>query len=273
VHRPITRLCAALIVAALGARAGEAAAQDFGVGPQREPTLTTSRLGLETSWASFNLPNNQGDFNRGEYFGLTVRGDVKLARNVGLRVLVPMYLLQLDGQSASNGFGDAALRARFLLLDANPWRFYAGLEQQLPTGNTAIGTGQGGVQLSPFITGGWRKGSVVVYASVADSIGLHPRWGTGRLEPVDYVDPSSDHELRSNFGVIGEIAEPLYVNGALTAITLLEPGDAGKTLLIGGAALGYVVSEDFKLVLVGQLPVAGEHRFEQRIGLNAYLYF
>ena len=268
-HRPSTGLVAAVIVAAIVARARQAAAQDFGVGPQKEPTLTTSRLGLETSWARFDVQDT-----RGEYFGLTVRGDVKLARNVGLRVLVPMYLLQLDGQgAANNGFGDAALRVRFLLLDAHPWRFYAGLEEQLPTGNTSIGTGQGGLQLSPFITGGWRKGSVVVYASVADNIGLHPRWGTGKPEPTDYVDPSSDHELRSNFGAIGEIAEPLYVNVAMTSVTLLEPGEAGTTLLIGGAALGYVVSDNFKLVFVGQAPFAGPHRFDQKFGLNAYLYF
>jgi hypothetical protein len=253
------------IAMALGSWSGEAAAQDFGVGPQREPTLTTSRLGIETSWASFD---QQG--TRGEYFGLTARGDVKLARNVGLRLLVPMYLLQLDGQAANNGFGDAALRVRILIFDAHPWRFYGGLEDQLPTGNTAIGMGQGGTQLSPFVTGGWRSGSVVVYASVADCIGLHPQ---GKPEPADYVDPSSDHELRANVGVIGEIAEPLYVNGAVTAITVLVPGDVGDTLLVAGAALGYVVSEDFKLVVVGQAPFFGQHRFDEKVGLNAYLYF
>lgn len=242
-----------------------AAAQDFGVGPQREPNVTTSRIGLETSWAQFDLYGS-----RGQYFGLTLRGDVKLAKGVGLRLLVPTYIIQLDSQNAANGFGDSELRVRVLLLDDHDWRFYAGLADQLPTGNTAIGLGQGGLQFSPFVTGGWRKGAVVVYGSVADCFSLHPQ---GKAEPLDYVDPSSDHELRSNFGFIGELAEPLYVNAALTNITVLGPEDAGQTLFIGGAALGYLVNDDFKLVVVGQVPIAGQHRFEEKIGLDAYLYF
>jgi hypothetical protein len=32
------------------------------------------------------------------------------------------------------------------------------------------------------------------------------------------------------------------------------------------------VSEDFKLVVVGQAPFFGQHRFDEKVGLNAYLY-
>jgi hypothetical protein len=251
----------------LCAWSGAAQAQDFGVGPQREPTLTTSRLGLETSWAQFDLYGV-----RGQYIGLTARLDVKLHRHVGMRLLVPTYIIQQDNQPAGNGFGDSELRVRVLLLDAHDWRFYGGLADQLPTGNTALGLGQGGTQLSPFITGGWRKGPVVVFGSVADCIGLHPE-DKGLAHTSDYVDPSNDHELRATFGAIAEIGEPVYVSAVVTDVTDLDPGSAGTSLLIGGAALGYLVSDDFKVVMVGQMPLAGEHRFEDKIGLNAYLYF
>jgi hypothetical protein len=266
VHGPATRILVAAIALGIGAYTRQAAAQDFGVGPQREPTLTTSRLGLESSWSSFEDQGGKGDF-----YGLTVRGDLKLAPHVGLRLLVPVYAIQLTGQPLNTGFGDAELRVRFLLYEGHPWRFYWGIADQLPTGNTSIGTGQGGTQLTPFITGGWRTGATVVYATLADAIGLHPQ---GKTEPLpDYVDPSSDHELRSTIGVVGPLTEALYFNVALSAITLLEPGQLGTTLLVGGAALGYQLNDTAKLVLVGQVPVEGEHRFNEKLGLDAYMFF
>jgi hypothetical protein len=261
-------LVAAIVAGVAGTLAfpGRAAAQDFGVGPQREPTLTTSRLGLESSFASFDDLGGKGD-----YYGLTVRGDLKLERHVGLRLLLPAYAIQLEGQPVRTGLGDAELRVRFLLYDGHPWRFYWGIADQLPTGNTSIGLGQGGSQLTPFITGGWRRGSFVAYVSVADAIGLHPQ---GKVEPApDYVDPSSDHELRNTVGGIGEVTEALYFNAALTAITLLEPGQVGTTLVVGGVALGYQLSDSAKIVLVGQLPIEGEHRFDEKLGLDAYMFF
>jgi hypothetical protein len=251
-----------------GAWERESAAQDFGIGPQKETTLTTSRVGVETAWASFDQQGVQGD-----YFGVTVRGDLKLAKNVGLRLLVPMYEIQLAGQSANLGFGDAELRVRILIFEGHPWRLYGGLADQLPTGDTAAGLGQGGSQLSPFLTGGWRNGHVVVYASIADCIGLHPKPGPGKPAPNDYVDPSYDHELRANLGLIGEVSDSFYLSAALTGITDLDPGNAGTSLLSGGLALGYLVSESFKVVMFGLAPFAGEHRFDEKIGLNAYLYF
>ncbi len=242
-----------------------ATAQDFGIGPQKEPSLTTSRLGVETAWARFD---QQGA--RGGFFALTARGDLKLARNVGLRLLVPMYALQLDGQSPVVGFGDAELRARVLVYDGHPWRVYAGLAHQMPTGDTGAGLGQGGSQLSPFVTGGWRKGPVVVFASVSDAIGLHAR---GKPAPPDYVDPTNDDELRGNVGFITELSQAIYASAALTAVVDLDPGSTGTTLATGGLAVGYLVSEAFKLVLVGQAPIAGQHRFDEKLGLSAYLYF
>jgi hypothetical protein len=267
VHGPAARILVAVIVVGGGVctYAGEAAAQDFGAGG-KEPSLTTSRIGLESSWAAFDNQGGQGDF-----YGITARGDLKLAPHVGLRLLVPVYAIQLDGQPVNLGLGDAELRVRFLLYEGRPWRFYWGIADQLPTGNTSIGLGQGGTQLSPYITGGWRRGPVVVFATVADSIGLHPQ---DKSPPTpDYVDPSTDHELRTTIGAVDELSGDFYCNVALTEITLLEPGDLGNALLIGGAAVGYVLSDASKLVLIGQAPLAGEHRFNEKIGLNAYFFF
>jgi len=270
VHGPATRILVAAILAVVCvcAYAGEAGAQDFGVGGQQKgpPSLTQSRLGLESSWAAFANQGAQGD-----YYGLGVRGDLKLAANVGLRLVVPLYVIQLDGQPANTGVGDAELRVRFLLYEGHPWRLYWGIADQLPTGNTSIGLGQGGTQLTPFITGGWRKGSFVAFLSLADAIGLHPR---DKAPPTpDYVDPTTDHELRAEVGALGEITDALYFNVVMTEITLLEPQDLGNALLVGGAALGYVLSDSVKVVLIGQAPLAGEHRFNEKIGLNAYMFF
>jgi hypothetical protein len=257
------------MVLAAGTCAGRASAQDFGVGPQREPSLVTSRLGLESSVASFDQQGVQGDFA-----GLTARGDLKVSHTVRLRLLVPMYAIQLAGEQPRNyGFGDAALQVRVLLYEGHPWRFYYGLEDQLPTGDTAIGTGQGGTQLSPFITGGWRTGSFVAYFNLADCIGLHPQWGPGKPAPVDYVDPSTDEELRTAIGGYGEITEALYFSAAVTAVNPLLSQDSAAWTVIGGAALGYVFDEDFKIVVVEQAPLAGQHRFDEKIGLDAYVYF
>jgi hypothetical protein len=269
VHGPLTRILVAAVVVGSEALAGNVAAQDFGVGGQREPTLTTSRLGIESSWATFDQLGAKGDF-----FGVTVRGDVKLAKTVGLRLLMPVYAIQLDGQPTNVGLGDSELRVRVLLYDGHPWRFYYGLADQLPTGNTGYGLGQGGTQLSPFITGGWRTGSFVAFFNVADCIGLHPDFNPKHdPAPNDYVDPSTDEEIRTTVGGVGSITESLYFNFAVTAITPLLAQDAGTPAFIGGAALGFQASDAFKLVVIEQLPIAGQHRFDEKLGLNAYVYF
>ena len=106
----------------------------------------------------------------------------------------------------------------------------------------------------------------MAFVSLADAIGLHP---DKSLPTPDYVDPTTDHELRAEVGAIGELTDDLYFNVVMTEITLFEPGDPGNALLVGGAALGYVLSDSVKLVLIGQAPLAGVHRFNEKIGLDA----
>lgn len=235
------------------------------MGPPREPMVITPRLGVETTWGRFDLNGNRGDF-----YGVTARLDVRASPIVGLRLFVPAYVIDVDGQSSRAGLGDTELQVRVLALDAHDWRMFVGLDDQLPTGNNGIGVGQGGTQLSPFVTAGWRTGGLVLYGTVADVVALHSR---GNPPGFDYVDPSTDHEVRYSLGAILDAFGPVYANAAITGTTVLTPEDAGDTLLYGGVALGFLLGQQWKAVASVQLPIAGEHRFESKAGLNVYFYF
>jgi hypothetical protein len=147
---------------------------------------------------------------------------------------------------------------------------FVGLADQLPTGDNGIGVGQGGTQLSPFVTAGWRSGGLVAYGTLADVIALHSR---GNPPAFDYVDPSTDHEARYSLGAIFDAFGPVYANAALTGVTVLTPSQAGDTFVYGGVAIGLLLGEYWKLVASAQLPIAGDHRFESKLGLSLYFYF
>jgi len=255
----------AILAGCLAGAPRTARAQEMSMGPPREPLVITPRAGIETGWTRFDLNGNRGDF-----YDVTARLDVRASHIVGLRMLLPVYALDLDGSSTRVGLGDAELRLRVLVLDDHDWRMYAGLADQLPTGNNGIGVGQGGTQLSPFVTAGWRSGGLVVYGTVADVIALHSQ---GKPPAFDYVDPSSDHEVRYSLGAILDAFGPVYANAALTGITVLTPSNVGDTFVYGGVALGVLLGEYWKVVASAQLPMAGEHRFDSKLGLNFYLYF
>lgn len=235
------------------------------MGPPREPLVITPRVGIETGWTRFDLNGNRGDA-----YDVTARLDVRASHTVGLRLLLPVYAIDLDGRTTQVGLGDAELRVRILVLDHDDWRMYVGLVDQLPTGNNGIGVGQGGTQLSPFVTAGWRSGGLVLYGTLADVVALHSQ---GKPPAFDYVDPSSDHEARYSLGAIFDAFGPVYANAALTGITVLTPSGAGDTFVYGGVAIGLLLGEYWKLVASAQLPIAGEHRFESKVGLNLYFYF
>jgi hypothetical protein len=242
-----------------------ASAQDIGVSGPREPPVVSSRFGVESTWASFDLGGA-----RGSYVGLGARGDWRASPRVGLRLFVPAYVLSLDGQDSHTGVGDVDLRVRVLLLDSGDWRVFAGLSDQLPTGSTSLGLGQGAPQITPFVTAGWRRDPVVVYASVADAIAWRSTFQAPR---VDYVDPSTDHELRYLLGALFAFGDHVYAGAAFTAVTVLAPSALGETLLTGGVAVGVIPAKHWKLVAGGQLPIAGEHRFDAKATLAAYVFF
>ena len=239
-------------------------AQEFG-GGRGEPLVNATRLGVESSWTSFDLGGTKGDF-----FGVTGRVDYRANRAVGLRLLVPVYSLRLPSLGRRTGLGDSELRLRVLVLNAGEWRAFVGMADQLPTGETHLGMGQGGSQFTPFVTAGWKRGPVLVYGNVADAIVVHPQ---SKPAPVDYVDPSTDHEARYTLGTLFEVLEDLYVNATVTAITVLLPSDLGDTFVSGGFLVGATPWDRWKFVASAQAPLAGTARFDVKLGLNAYFYF
>jgi hypothetical protein len=243
-----------------------AAAQDFGAGGgSREPLVIATRFGLESTWASFDLGGT-----RGSYFGFAARADWRASSVVGLRLIVPVYTLGTEGQPWKTGLGDSELRLRVLVLDADDWRVFVGLTDGLPTGDTSLGVGQGATQLTPFVTAGWKKGPLVLYATVADSITLRVQ---DKPAPIDYVDPSTDHEMHGTLGAIVGLGDHAYATAAVTETTVLVPSDAGDTILTGGVAVGILPGRTWKLVAGGQLPLAGQHRFDAKASLDAYVFF
>ena len=226
-----------------------------------------TRVRVESLWASFDLGGTKGDF-----LGVAARGDLRLSRIVGFRIEAPVYTLHLDGQSTVTGVGDIELRTRMLLYDAHDWRLSAGFSDQLPTGKANLGVGQGANQLTPFATGGYRSGRLVVYGLVADAIVIRAR-DAATPNVIDYVDPSSDHELRYTLGTVIDVSKSFYANLAVTGITVLVPSEVGRTLATGGGSVGIVPSARWKLVVGLQLPLAGERRFDERVLFGAYYTF
>ncbi len=234
-------------------------------GPPQELAPNKTRVGVESVWARFDLPGAKGD-----YFGFAARTDLRMAPRVSLRLEVPVYTLHLDGDGTKTGLGDVELRMRVLLLNADDWRVYAGLADQLPTGETSQGLGQGADQLTPVVTGGKRFGRLVLYVTLADALVVR---APHAASTPDYVDPSTDHELRYVGGSIYELTDALYANAAITGITVLVPSQLGQTLANGGLALGLSPTDAWKLVAGVQVPIAGDKRFDVRGLLGAYFFF
>jgi hypothetical protein len=256
---------AVLLGAACALASGRARAQEFGGGGGAVREGIGTRLGVESTWASFDL-----DGVRGSFAGVAARVDWRAGSRVDLRVLVPVYALTLDGAATQVGLGDSELRVRVLVYDAHPWRVFAGLADALPTGSTSIGVGQGAPQLTPFLTAGYRAGRIIVYVNAADALTLRP---ADKPALPDYVDPSTDHELHGTFGVIAEMGDHLYAVATGSGTVVLVPEHAGEALATAGLAVGVLPSSRFKLLAGAQLPVAGEHRFDVRATLAAYAYF
>jgi hypothetical protein len=249
-----------LIFVARPVRAGVA-----GLGTSQESPGGGSRLGVESVWAAFDLQGTTGDF-----VGVVARGDLRLSPIVSTRLEVPVYTLQLSGQGTRIGVGDIELRTRIRLYDAHNWRLYFGLSDQMPTGNSSLGLGQKATQLTPFLTGGYRWGPVVIYGVVADAVVIRQ---PGAPQPTDYVDPGSDHELRYSLGAIVEFSSAIYANAGLSAITDLVPGEVGRSLAIASASLGVAPSPTWKFVCGLQLPAGGEHLFEEKVVGGLYYFF
>jgi hypothetical protein len=249
------------VVVALAPRV--ARAQDLGPTPHA-PGALGLRVGAESVWASFDVEGARGNFA-----GVSGRFDWRASEAVTLRVLVPVYSLSLDGSPSRVGVGDSELRLRVRVYDTHPWRVLAGIADGLPTGSTSLGLGQGASQLTPYVTAGYRVGSLVVYANLADAVTVR---SSDKAAPVDYVDRSTDHEARGTLGAIFEVGEHLYGAAFTTGTAVLVPGST-SALATAGAAVGVLPASMLKLLLGGEVPVAGEHRFDVKVFFDAYVFF
>ena len=214
------------------------------------------RAGVEAEAAGFR--NVEG--RDGNYVSTTPRVEWVPERAVSLRLRVPLYALSLLGEDGIRaGLGDAEMRLRFRLRTREPLLVSAGWSMQLPTGSARDGIGGGALQVSPFVTAGYRFANTVLFATAADALTLAS--AHARKRP-DYVDPSTNDELRWTAGSIVYFSDAIAASLALSGITILEGDTPGRTLLTGGLQAGVQPSEEWRVVLGAQAPIFGDHRFE-----------
>ena len=224
------------------------------------------RLGTEQEVSSFALKSAEGT-----RYTLAGRIDWPATSNMALRVRAPIHRLWLLGGTERFGAGDAELRIKFRVLQIEDYiKVQAGVIETLPTGSSVRGLGNGAMVLTPFITGGRRFGRVITYAYVSDAVTL--RNAKARAYE-DFTDPSTDHELRNAIGISGGPFDMLQGNFSLNATTILTGPATGDTFVFAGAIAAYTPSDVVRVQLGGQLPIAGERRFEWKATLDAYLFF
>jgi hypothetical protein len=234
-------------------------------GPAHEPLTTPSRLGVETDIATFDLGGQ-----RGSYVNVAALYDWGPTDTFVLRARLPVDTLYLAGQAARTGIGDVGLRAKYRLYkDGERLLVFAGVDEQFPTGASHLGIGGGAIQVTPYVTAGFKTYKLIVYLGVGDVISLHPR----SAQPADYIDPGSDHEVREDLGLTWNADKQVRLGAAVSGVTVLVPSAFGQSLLTGGGSFVYAPTPSFKLSLIAQLPIAGEHRFEEKGSFGVYYYF
>jgi hypothetical protein len=145
----------------------------------------------------------------------------------------------------------------------------AGWVTELPTGARHRGIGNGSVQVSPFVTAGYRIGHLVLYGTVADSFSIA---GRNQTRFPNYVDPGTDHELRLTAGTIYAFDETISGSVALTDTIVLTPSGNGQQLFVANTLIG-AQRGPLRIVMAPSVPIAGEQRFSWRITTAALLSF
>jgi hypothetical protein len=219
----------------------------------------TFRPGAETEATGFNLEGQRGSF-----VGVTPRLEYAPTETVSTRLRAPYYWLSLDGDpDTRHGIGDVELRLRLNVRRAEPVKVALGWDLQMPTGSKHEGLGEGAVQVTPWVTAGLRLGKAVVYLALADNVSLA---GPHAERLPNYVDPSEDNELRTTLGTILPLGENVSGSVFLTETTLLTEAERGRSLLAGGLQLALEPDPRLRVLVIDQLPLAGEHRFEWKLG-------
>lgn len=230
------------------------------------PGVGHDRAGVELETAHFDLAGT-----RGTYFSAIARADWAATSRLTLRARVPLQVLELEGQapgqSGREGLGDVELRLRYRLTMRDPLLVAIGYTGQLPTGDAARGLGGGALQVAPYVTAGYRIGATVVFATLNDTVTIH---GASAPRYVNYLDPNSDHELRYSAGLIYFFSDVVAANAFASGTTLLTD-TRGQTLFTAGAQLGIAPLPRLRVIAGGQLPLAGERRFDWKA--NAALIY
>lgn len=224
------------------------------------------RAGAELETGAFRLEGR-----RGSYASFIPRFEWNATELLGVRVRVPIYSLALDGiADTREGVGDTELRARFHILGGEPLRISAGWVTQLPTGSANKGLGEGALQGVPFINFGFRVSRVVVYLTVADALSFA---GEHQRRRSNWVDPGSDHELRTTIGSIFSFTDKVSGSIVFTETTILESNGRGRSFVTTAAQLGTQPDPRLRLTLAQQLPVVGEERFSWKLNAAASYAF
>jgi hypothetical protein len=229
-----------------------------------EPTLSPSRIGVENDFASFKIEGRKGAFD-----STAIRADYSTQNRASMRLRLPMVYLRFADGEQHTGIGDLELRSKIKIYDAHEWLSFIGLSETFPTGRASWGMGAGAPVFSLFLTAGYKIKYTIIYATVGDSLTM-PRSGASH---VNYVNPDRDHEMDYAVGVMHGFSEKVYAAAAAGGITVLEPGLTGRSLATFGALIAYRPVHAFRFALGGQIPVAGERRFEAKGSVMAYWFF
>jgi hypothetical protein len=229
-----------------------------------EPTLSPSRLGIENDFATFNFGGRKGSFD-----STAVRVDYSTQNRASVRLRLPIVYIHFSDGEQHTGVGDLELRSKIKVYDAHEWLSFIGLSETFPTGKYSWGMSAGAPTFSAYVTAGYKIKYTILYATVGDNVTM-PRSGPVH---INYVNPDRDHEIDYSAGVMHGLSEKLYVAGAVTGITVLERGDAGKSLATVGAVVAYRPVPAFRFALGGQLPIAGERRFDAKGSVMTYWFF
>jgi hypothetical protein len=168
---------------------------------------------------------------------------------------------------------------RIQLKKDEPIRISGGWVTQLPTGSQDRGLGAGALQVTPFLSAGYKVDRTIIYLTVADALSLA---GPHQPRLPNYVDPGTDHELRTTVGAIYNFTDLVSASAIATMTTILPspwgPNEAaqrdhGRSLVTGAVQLGTQPDRRLRIVLAQQLPLLGEERFSWKLNAAATFAF
>jgi len=229
------------------------------------PQARLSRVGVEQEISGFDLA-----IAKGTRYTIAPRADWGATEALSLRARATYHNLWLSDGTTRSGIGDCELRLKARVVDIDEHTIVQiGMIETLPTGSAPRGLGNGAMVLSPYVTAGHKIDRTILYAYLSDAVTLRNEKARAY---DDFTDPSTNHETRNAAGVITGPSSVFQTNLSLNATTILTGSSFGETFLFGSAFFVFAPSDVFRLQLGGALPIAGDHRFEWRGVLDAYVF-